>query len=1178
MTSAVAPHSPGRAARWRGRRGLLALTALAALTALILVGLTGAASARPAKGGGSVTRAQAIDQINIVRDRVNDTLRLLDEGHRDQALAVAKAAYLDHFESVEIPLVLVNQNLKLDTEATFAELRGLISANAPTPEIRKRVIKLRDQLNQAERDLSSTGFGAPAIVFGQSFVILFREGLEAVLLLSVLLGYLESTKNGQYKKPILIGVGAAVVLAVATFFAVNAVFSVLPFGREVLEALVAFLAVAVLFYVSFWLVARLEQRRWLEFLKARVWTAVSAGSALSLGLIGFTSVYREGFETALFYQAISSFSTGMGEWVLAGVLAAVVALVVVSLAIFRLGRRLPIKAFLTGAVMVVMATSVAILGNAMYALQEAAVLDLDLLRGWPRLPIFFAEGLGYYPTLPSVLAQAGLVAIYVAGGLYTFVLRPRRQRRIEARVAAATVPAQAVAIAEPADAPTVHTVAQPQHAAGSGGVRVGVDVGGTFTKAVAFDLARAQVVARAAVPTTHEAAEGPATGVVEVVRQVGELVGPDRVELVAHSTTQAVNALLEGDVGTVGVIGMGRQPDLSKARRRTRLADVELSPGRKLPVLDEFVDVTAGLDDDRLSAVLDRLQAGGATSVCVSEAFAPEGGDNERRAAAEAAARGLPACSSSEMTGLYGLELRTVTAALNASILPIALATEEFVARGVEAVGIRCPVMVMRGDGGATDPEGFRREPARTLYSGPAASVAGVLRFTRIADGVVVEVGGTSTNVAAIKDGKPLLSYVQVASHATALRAIDVRVVGVAGGSMLRARRNRLYGVGPRSAHIAGLPYSCYLDPADLEGAEVEVISPRAGDPAEYVVVRLRDGRRAAVTNTCAAVALGIVQEGDYATGSRAAALAALGAAGRLLRLAPEEVARRMLDASGHAVADLIDAVVRDGKLSAPTIVAVGGGAGGLGRHVAAMLGLRCYVPDGAEVISSIGDALSLVRAERERSVVAPTAADSAALAAEAEAECVAAGASAASIDVRVDYEADRSTLRAVATGAVGLEAGALPGRPPIDEGEAIAVAAERQLPAPLAVGSFWLAGAGVDREALLVPAAASRASAGAAAVVGAPEPGPVAVFDRFGDVVASGTGGAVLLGTPGAGDVARQLAGRLTRRMGPMTVRPAVWLVHGSRLVAGGGDEPVDAALALAEGDEPAAIVVLRD
>src|SRR4029077_609664 len=200
---------------------------------------------------------------------------------------------------------------------------------------------------------------------------------------------------------------------------------------------------------------------------------------------------------------------------------------------------------------------------------------------------------------------------------------------------------------------------------------------------------------------------------------------------------------------------------------------------------------------------------------------------------------------SAELTGLYGLELRSVTAALNASILPIALRTAEVVGAGVAAAGLKSPVMVMRGDGGATDLSGFRRAPARTLYSGPAASVAGALRSSRIEDAVIVEVGGTSTNVAAIRRGRPALSYVHVASHATAIRALDVRVVGVAGGSMLRVRRNRVYGVGPRSAHIAGCLYSCSLSPGELAGATLESVAPRPGDPADYVVLKLADGRRA---------------------------------------------------------------------------------------------------------------------------------------------------------------------------------------------------------------------------------------------------------------------------------------------------------------------------------------------
>lgn len=120
------------------------------------------------------------------------------------------------------------------------------------------------------------------------------------------------------------------------------------------------------------------------------------------------------------------------------------------------------------------------------------------------------------------------------------------------------------------------------------------------------------------------------------------------------------------------------------------------------------------------------------------------------------------------------------------------------------------------------------------------------LRTTRVADGVIVEVGGTSTNVAAIRGGQPALSYVQVAGRATAIRALDVQVTGVAGGSMLRVRRGKVYGVGPRSAHIAGLPYACFLSKDRLDGASMEATTPRPGDPDDYMILHLVDGTRIA--------------------------------------------------------------------------------------------------------------------------------------------------------------------------------------------------------------------------------------------------------------------------------------------------------------------------------------------
>jgi high-affinity iron transporter len=402
-------------------------------TALVLVGLLLAfgviiACARPSSAviaRQSVSKSEAIKQLDTVRQSIDRTLRLAKAGHDDQAFQEAKNGYLSHFEYVEIPLRIVDPQLTADAETKFAEIRGLIDSHASTSTIRDNIVELRGLIDDAERKLTDTGLGAPAVVFGQSFLIIFREGLEAVLLVSVLLGYLETAKATQYRRPILWGMGAAALATVATFFVLRTALTALPFSTEVLEAVTALLAVLVLFYVSFWLIARLEQKRWLEFLRARVWSAVSVGSSTALVLVGFTAVYREGFETALFYQALWSFGSGLGVWVVLGLAAGIVALVAVAWAIFKLGRSVPVKTFLSGAVALLMLTSIAFLGNAVRSLQEADAIGLHRWDNWPRAPIFLSQSLGYWPSRETITAQAALALVYVLGAVYMFVVRPR---------------------------------------------------------------------------------------------------------------------------------------------------------------------------------------------------------------------------------------------------------------------------------------------------------------------------------------------------------------------------------------------------------------------------------------------------------------------------------------------------------------------------------------------------------------------------------------------------------------------------------------------------------------------------------------------------------------------------------------------------------------------------------
>ena len=254
--------------------------------------------------------------------------------------------------------------------------------------------------------------------------------------------------------------------------------------------------------------------------------------------VGFTAVYREGFETALFYQSLLTFGEGLGWYILLGVGLACVALAGVAYAVFKLGRKLPVRTFMNTAVVLVMVTSVALLGNAVHTLQAADVITFRRTSG-PRLPIFLAEATGIWPTVWSLLAQAILATVYVFGAL------------LPVRRSAPDWPTAPVAPARPAhDAVRARRRRRRGHVHQGGRRRA----------------ATREIVASAVVPTTHTAAGGVAAGVVDAVAKLAAEVGAEQIELVTHSTTQAVNALLEGDAGEVGVIGMGRRPDLGRWR------------------------------------------------------------------------------------------------------------------------------------------------------------------------------------------------------------------------------------------------------------------------------------------------------------------------------------------------------------------------------------------------------------------------------------------------------------------------------------------------------------------------------------------------------------------------------------------------------------------------------------
>ena len=576
------------------------------------------------------------------------------------------------------------------------------------------------------------------------------------------------------------------------------------------------------------------------------------------------------------------------------------------------------------------------------------------------------------------------------------------------------------------------------------GYRIGIDVGGTFTKAVLIDNASHAVIGRFSTLTTHDDARGVAAGVVRVFRAVLEdaAVAPSAVVFIAHSTTQATNALLEGDVASVGVVGMSTRVESLLARRQTDIKRIELAPGRELVPRHRFL-VTEGLQAAAVERAVAELKAEGVAVIVASSAFGVDDGGTEGMVIAASAAQGLSATGGNEITKLYGLTTRTRTAVINASILPKMIDTANMTEAAVREAGITAPLMIMRGDGGVMDIAEMRRRPAMTMLSGPAASVAGALMHLKISDGIYFEVGGTSTNMGVIRNGRPTVKYARVGGHETYVSSLDVRVVGVAGGSMVRVAGRRIVDVGPRSAHIAGLHYAAFADSADIVDPIVELFQPKPGDAADYVSIRCSNGMRFAITNTCAANVLGYAKPGLHAHGNIDAARLAMAALAALLGETIEETARLILAAAAKKVIPVVESLIQEYRLDRDQAVLIGegGGAAALIPYVSGVTGLPFEISRDAEVISSIGVALALVRETVERVIPNVRPEDLDAIRREASDAVIRLGAEPGTVEVTVEVDAQTHRVRATAMGASEMRAHDI--LKEVDEGAALLVAAK---------------------------------------------------------------------------------------------------------------------------------------
>lgn len=553
-------------------------------------------------------------------------------------------------------------------------------------------------------------------------------------------------------------------------------------------------------------------------------------------------------------------------------------------------------------------------------------------------------------------------------------------------------------------------------------VRMGIDVGGTHTKAVAIDNDTYEIIGKVQVHTTHDAKEGVAKGVVECFQKcmADNQIEPDDVIFLAHSTTQATNALLEGDVANVGIIGTGHGNVLNTiAKRHTRLGNLPLVTGRYIKTYHRYID-SKKLSEKAVKDTINTLLKDGAQILVASETFGVDDGACEEYIGGVAESMGLRATKASEISKLYGLKVRTRTAAVNASILPKMLETANSTQSSVEKTGIKAPLMIMRGDGGVMSIDEMRKRPILSMMSGPTASVIGALMYLRASVGIYFEVGGTSTNIGVIKNGRPTIRYSELGGYRTYVNSLDVRVLGVAGGSMIRAGHHKIVDVGPRSAHIAGLSYSAFENPDDIVEPELYFITPKKGDPSDYVAIKCKNGKNFTITNTCAANVLGLTSKEYYAHGSQEAAKKAMKPLADYLNLSVEETARQILNTACSKLVPVVRELIEEYKLDEDqsVLVGCGGGAAALIPFMGQLMNIKYQIPQHADVISSIGVALAMVRESVERIIPNPTEADIVSIRREAVESAIRLGADPNSIETVVEIDNQTQKVQVTALGS----------------------------------------------------------------------------------------------------------------------------------------------------------------
>lgn len=297
-------------------------------------------------------------------------------------------------------------------EYKFSSIRKLMTNQAPDAQIKKEITELVKMLRQDAMQLGGKQQN-PYETLLASFLILVREGFEAILVIGAIAAYLIKSGNSRKTRVVYYSSVAAVLASFLTAYALQKVFAISGASQEILEGVTMLVAVVVLFFVSHWMIGKSEARAWQGYIEGKVQSSLSGGSTLSLGAAAFLAVYREGAETVLFYQALLADAAGHMEMVWYGFGLGCLALVMIFLIVRFGSMKLPLKPFFLGTSILLYVMAVSFAGGGVKELQEAGVVGVTAVPGLEAIDI-----LGIYPTWETLTPQILLVVLAIGGVIY----------------------------------------------------------------------------------------------------------------------------------------------------------------------------------------------------------------------------------------------------------------------------------------------------------------------------------------------------------------------------------------------------------------------------------------------------------------------------------------------------------------------------------------------------------------------------------------------------------------------------------------------------------------------------------------------------------------------------------------------------------------------------------------